>query len=304
MRSRWDTKKDSLDLLLNTLCDVFGSFILIALILVLPTGIKQVTTPKVDNETLQRRIATAREEGEAIDKRIAELAIDPDIARLQAERARLDSTIKSLKERTVKLDSDRSKALNASSRDVAKEDAALQEQIRNVRIEQETVKNAIDTATGLESNLKNRIDSINGKIADAKKVRIQQMRLPRERHTDKGAVNVIIRYGRIYPLQLSPNSIAKNTDAIEWTDVGDDAFRATPIEGKGLLATNTAFFARWTSEVPSDCFVACYVYEDSIDAFRGFRKIVQDKNVDLGWEPVESSKGLRFGSHGSSPNPQ
>ena len=304
MRSRWDTKKDSLDLLLNTLCDVFGSFILIALILVLPTGIKQVTAPKVDNETLQRRIATAKEELDAIEKRITETAVDPDIARLQSEKARLDLTIKSLKDRSTILDSNRSKALSSSSRDVAKEDSALQEQIKKARIEQEAVNNAIDTATGLETNLKNRIDSINGKIAEAKKVRVQQMRLPRERATDKGAVNVIIRYGRIYPLQIPPNSTAKNTDAIDWTDVGDDAYRATPIEGKGLLATDAAFLTRWASQVPSDCFVACYVYEDSIEAFRGFRKIVQDKNVDLGWEPVESSRGLRFGSHGSSPNPQ
>jgi len=304
MRSRWDTKKDSLDLLLNTLCDVFGSFILIALILVLPTGIKQITKPKVDSETIQRRIATAKEEMEAINKRIAEIAIDPDISRLQAEKARLDSTIQALKDRSDKNESDRNKALEASTRDVAKEDAALQAKIKTAMVEQETVKNAMDTASSLEDNLKKRIDSINGKIADAKNVRIQQMRLPRERQTDKSAVNVIIRYGRIYPLQLSPNAISRNTEAIEWTDVGDDAFRATPIEGKGLLATNTAFFARWVSEVPSDCFVACYVYEDSIEAFREFRKIIQEKNVDLGWEPVESSRGLRFGSHGSSPNPQ
>jgi len=301
MKTRWHRKEGSLDLLLNTLCDVFGSFIMIALILVLPTGIEHITKPTTNDETINRRISAAQAEMQRLERQLAETASDPELIRLNAEKQELESAIKSLKEKSVRLGSERTRDINASIRDVTKEDVVLLEKIKKARIVQEAARNALEESSKYQSTIDKRIDSIKGKLSSAKKVRTQQMRLPRERVTSKGAANVIFRYGRIYPLQSSDG---RNTESLKWTPDGDEAFSVTPIEGKGYLSSDTSRINGLASSISGDHFVACYVYIDSIDAFRNFRKILQDRNVEIGWEPVESGRDLSFASHGTSPNPQ
>lgn len=301
MKARWDRKEGSLDLLLNTLCDVFGSFIMIALILVLPTGIAHIAKPAANDETINRRISAAQAEMQRLERQITESAADPELIRLNAEKQELESAIKSLKEKSARLGSTRSKEINASIRDVTKEDIVLLDKIKKARIAQEAARNALEESEKYQSTVASRIDSIKGKLSSAKKVRTQEMRLPRERVTSKGAANVIFRYGRIYPLQSSDG---RNTESLKWTPDGDEAFTVTPIEGKGYLSSDTSRITGLASSISSDRFVACYVYIDSIDAFRNFRKILQDRNVEIGWEPVDSGRNLSFASHGTSPNPQ
>ena len=303
MKGRWNRKEGSLDLLLNTLCDVFGSFIMIALILVLPTGIAHITKPAANDETINRRISAAQAEMQRLDREISESAADPELIRLNTERQELESAIKSLKEKAARLGSERTRNINASIRDVTKEDTVLLEKIKKARIAQEAARNALEESTKYQHTISSRIDSIKGKLSSAKKVRTQEMRLPRERVTSKGASSVIFRYGRIYPIRTSLDS-DKNTESLKWTPQGDEAYRVSPIEGKGYLPSETAKITRWASSVSSDRFVACYVYIDSIDAFREFRKLLQQRNMEIGWEPEESGQDLVFSSHGTSPNPQ
>jgi len=304
MRSRWDRKEGSLDLLLNTLCDVFGSFIMIALILVLPTGISHISAPVAGEEILSRRILTAEAEIEKLDQKIASSGVDDEFNRLKTEKSKIESTIKTLKEQSRVMGEQRAKQLSASIRDVTKEDAVLLDKIKKAQLDQEAAKNALDELNKFQANLTSRIDAINCKVLDAKKARTQEMRLPRERPTSKDATNVIFRYGRIHPLLSEPASGIRNRDSLEWNQKGDDAMLVKPIEGKGILPADKSRIANWSESVPNDCFVACYVYADSIEAFRDFRKVIQDKNMEIGWEPVSEGRGLIFSSHGSSPNPQ
>ena len=303
MKGRWDRKEGSLDLLLNTLCDVFGSFIMIALILILPTGIARIAQPAANDETINRRISAAQAEMQRIERQVVESSADPESVRLNAEKQELESAIRSLKEKSARLGSARANEINTSIRDVTKEDAVLLAKIKKARIAQEAARNAMDESAKYQSTIASRIDSIKGKLSSAKKVRTQEMRLPRERVTSKGASNVIFRYGRIYPTQTSLNS-DRNTESLKWTPEGDEAYRVSPIEGKGYLPNETSKITTWASSISRDRFVACYVYIDSIDAFREFRKILQQLNVEIGWEPQESGRDMIFSSHGTSPNPQ
>jgi hypothetical protein len=301
MNGRWERKEGSLDLLLNTLCDVFGSFIMIALILVLPTGISHITKPLPSDDTINRRISSARAELQRIENELAASAADPELVRLNTEKQNLEAAVKMLKEKAAQQGSARANAINASIRDVTKEDTVLLDKIRKAQVAQEAARNALEESEKYQKTLTSRIDSIKGKLSSAKKVRTQEMRLPRERVTSKGASSVIFRYGRIYPLQTAGGN---NNDALKWTPEREDAVSVSPIEGKGYLASETAKIASWASAVSSDRFVACYVYIDSIDAFREFRKILQQKNMEIGWEPIQSGSDLVFSSRGTSPNPQ
>lgn len=304
MRGRFHRKEDSLDLLLNTICDVFGSFILIALILALPVAVKEVVKPQIDEDTLSRRIEAAQKEQEEIQKRIAATQVDPEVADLSRTKLQLEQLIKNLSEESAKADKARVDSLQIAARDVAKEDKQLQAEIEAAKLQQESARNALQAAIREKEQVLDRISALKGKVSSAKSARIQEMRLPKERETSKIAIPVIFKFGRIFPLYSSLSTATRNTDSLEWIRIDEDRDRVNPIESKGWPPNQVGLIESWVSELPSDAFLACYVYQDSVDAFREFRKIASKKGADLGWEPVESGKNLSFGSEGSSPKPQ
>jgi hypothetical protein len=132
-----------------------------------------------------------------------------------------------------------------------------------------------------------------------------QMRLPNISNTSKQPWPVIVRYGKLYPLDVlstdgrgvqSRNNRSLNRQAryVEpRPELGDE-----PAQGVTEMAQ--AFKA---SGITS-CYFVFWVYDDSFEAFMLARDTATRLGVQYGWKPLPQGERLQLGAQGEHVLPQ
>ena len=308
MRKLGRTSTDSLELLLDTVCSMFGAIILIAILVALLAQTAKVdpSMGKANAEMLQRKIATA-EEDLAQARQFKEHLSKPaneGIAAMVMEKQHLEEAIKAARERREHIGEQLKGQIALQSVDFSTESKKLSADLLANQRKHIELTNAIKAQNENSARLHERVTALDQQIHKTKEERVAKLRLPKERSPTKDTFNVILKYNRVYPLLDS--RLAENRETLSWEPLfSGDAQAVSPIRGKGLdAAADRAQIAALIHDLrDSGVYFAFYVYADSFETFRTLKDIVVEGGGDFGWEPVMQDVKLKFGKHGHSPPP-
>jgi hypothetical protein len=297
------SNKNSLDLLLDTMCNAFGGIILIAILIVLlSSDVVDSPVPEKnfpDKDSIERQIVAAEQSISEMKSQLDALEMDP----LAAEEAKLREEIEAAKE---SLGNARQRAEELDSGgyvDYSAELAELRNKQRQAEAKLAQMQNEITALDTREGSLKRQIEAVTSVIKDMVAARTENMRLPKERETKLRGSSVIFLYNEIF--WMHPGG-RRNTESIIWNPLsGGDGVKLTPIRGKGWqFPQQKDRITKAISDVRGNAYIASYVFPDSVDAFRKFREEAANAGVDIGWSLETSVDELVFAAQGTSPAPQ
>ena len=136
--------------------------------------------------------------------------------------------------------------------------------------------------------------------------RVRRLRLPREHETTKEPVEMIVRYGRIYPVQryIRGASSGFNSGAIKLTSVGDELRELAPIPGKGIdPSNNIRAIVDYYKQLPRNSYLVFRVYGDSFGQFSISKEAASRMGKELSWVPLEDDARIMMGFGSGAPPP-
>jgi hypothetical protein len=278
MSRRRRQQLDSLELLLDTMCNTFGGIIMIALLIALLS--RDTDADANATESFRKQLEQAQRqigEAEELRKRILESG-DTNIVTAIGLLQERDALQRKLEEQ----------------REVIQSNATLQAQITatNVPGELEQLK-AQRQAQEMEER------ALTEQIQRELQSRQRQLRLPKERITGKRTFYFIVRFGKIHPVHLMRDGRRElNRQTLEWetTPQGESA---TPKRDTGI---DMATFARILNEIPMQTFSIHFLaYNDSFPLFLAARQAPLARGFDTGWEFLPEEKPIVFSSRGEAP---
>jgi hypothetical protein len=131
------------------------------------------------------------------------------------------------------------------------------------------------------------------------------MRLPNISHTSKQPWTVLIRYGKLYPLDLL-SADGRGARLRNNRTLNRQARYVEPQPGlgdepeQGVTEMTQAFKASGNTNF----YFAFWVYDDSFDAFISAREAAARLGFQYGWEPLPHNERLQLGAQGEHVLPQ
>lgn len=308
MNLRRRQSKDSLDLLLDTMCNAFGGVILLAvLVALLARGTREQEGGGggVVQQILDRRVTRAETQLESIKQALAtgadELASNRKVVDLLAKRETQREQLESMREEAARLASSlrREASTDANGRldQLNSEMFQAQATVMNESNRLSSASNEVGRATLDLNKARTRLASLRANA-------IQRIRLPREYNSGKQVFNIIVRHGELYPMftpELTPNrSIFNWKEHSRYVEV-------RPLRGKGIdPRRERTRMDEWLRKLRAKgVYVGFYVFEDSFTAFTQGKLRTMAAGLEYGWEPMLLSEApLRFGAVGSTPSAQ
>ncbi len=311
MSLRHQRPSDSLDMLLDTMCNTFGGIIMLAVLVTLLSSTERQSsnpTPPIDTqEMLRRRIAIAEENlRKAVELRTTwQAKVENERWKEQVEllatRQQLQEEIKAIQEAAEQ----GAKELDSSaSSDPAERLKALNAQLMEAQLRKNSAQNSLAASKDNVERLNMRIAAMEKQAKDLVDNSQRQLRLPKEHETGKRVIYVIVRYGRIYPCRDS--DLDRNETDIEWTLNRSDQI-AEPIKGKGFDPSgNVTGLSKYFRDLSQNsAYVAFLVFEDSFPEFLRTKQIAIASGLTYGWQPWKLSRGaVTFVEDGYTPKPQ
>lgn len=303
---------DSLDMLLDTLCNVFGSIILISCLLALitntgPTGDSPTDgggLPLASRETVERRLTAAEETLRGLKELQLKRGQDADgpLAGLVAERDELRRTQERLR-------ADRATAAAPTARPPA---GASVEEVEKLRDKvREAEKSA--TAAGIQKNaaeltekeLLARLEKLKRLLKEQEEGRhVEYVRFPKERDTSKEPFNLILKHGEIFPThdrdgRPFPGLNRKNIEGEE------DAYSVEPRPSEGWRPGRDLMVLRQllAAGKRNGHYASIHVYPDSFEVMRALRPLLQEAGLEFGMQILPQHYIMVFSPKGSALKP-
>jgi hypothetical protein len=310
MRRRHQQITDSFDLLLDTLCNVFGSIILIACLLALfarnpeETPVSAVVDVKGTGVLLERRLEKAREELQRLQLLSGELKLQDKegVRELAAERDDLRATVERLRfsreERNLQAQQQDMPLYTDPGGDLAglREQAKKEGQrLADIMLQLQAVESKVTSASG-------RVEQISRQMDEIEDDRIQQLRMPREKPKTQESRPVILKFDEVFPLFDEKKNPFLNVRRVR---EADGSFTAHPKKTEGMLIPRDAARLKdlFLRHKQSGGYITLYVYPDSYIAFRELVRIIQSAGISYGIEACTEHEILNFTKKGSAPPP-
>lgn len=310
MNLRRQRPNDSLDMLLDTMCNTFGGIILLAVLVTLLTSRERhgsATTASDTQEMLQRRLAMAQanlHQALQLQTTLQTKANDEHWktqVSLLATRQQIQDEIKAIRE----LAAQNAKELDTTaSADPAERMKNLNTQLAAAQARKMEAQNILAASQENAKRLNSRLAGLEKQATALVSESQRQLRLPKEHETGKRVVYVIARYGRLYTCRNS--DLSRNESDIEWTSTLTSEI-AEPKRGKGIdpVANAATLRTYFGSQSGSSVYVAFCVFEDSFPAFIRAKQLATESRLTYGWEPFRLSDGpVSFSAVGHTPKPQ
>ena len=307
MRKLGRTSTDALELLLDTVCSMFGAILLIAILVALMAQTVKVETPadQASAEMMHRRNATAEADLAKTRRLIAEAAAPSatGMAELVAEKEKLEQELERAKSQRKQMSSQVQDLVAQETTDFSTEWKRLTGELRALQRHLQEVANEIKTQDENRARIEGRIAEINKLIQKEKDAHLVTLRFPKERARSKKSFAIICKFGKIYPL-YDING-ATNEKTIAWSNKGPDSRLSKPIESLGwTMSDNKMSIDQLLKSAPKEEFyLAFYVYPDSFEAFRSLRDQAALQQLEFGVQFERAGNDLFWGSKGSSPPP-
>ena len=318
MTRRQIQQGDSLEMLLDTMCNTFGGIILIALLIALlarETKVSEAETRRVTESTASlerqrdqaaRELARTKQLQEELDARAADPA-QASTLRLIVERERLRWMSAALDEAARAAAEAESAGSAASQEKVIAHLQAMAATNRDAELKLIEERNLGRSLLGRLEELNRGVQTESNRLAQLTAQQVQRLRLPREHETTKTHLYVILRHGRVYPLYRFRNGEPeRNTNSLRWEQETPTTRRIEPIAGLGLDPTGgAAGLAQFFRELsPDRVYLVFQVYEDSFAAFNLVKPAAVRQGLEYTWEPRRHDAPLRLGPAGPAPPPQ
>lgn len=299
---------DPLELMLDTLSNVFGGIILISCLLALIPRHESQVSITIENqargEMIERRLFSAKEqlaEAEATIRGLSDREGKGE-GTLDLRRNKLKLLVEKL--RSESKASEDSELSNAELEALAKsgDPDVLEkelERLRRIAAEKEGMSKSILEKIKF---LSGRLDSLSKEMKDLEEGLTQQLRFPRERGGRKDPFPVIVWGGGVYPL-LTGTNLTSNP-AVNMIEVpGGNAYRANPIRGRGIEnpLKDKEFMAGIKAAKKRGGYISIYLYPDSHATFRDLKAALFEEGIGYGIEFVPAFRVLAFGSDGTMP---
>jgi len=301
-------QNDPLELMLDTLSNVFGGIILISCLLALIPRHESQVSITIENqahgEMIERRLSSAKEQLAEADAAIKALAGQDNTGQgaLDLKRNKLEVLVEKLRGETkVVEDAEISNAeLEAMAKSGDPEVLAKElERLRRIAVEKEGIsKTIVDKIEFLSE----RMDTLANELKDLKEGLTQQLRFPRERGGEKNPYPVIVWGGRLYPLATGAD-LSSNPAVTKEPLPGGDGFIARPIRGRGCEnpLDDRDFMAGIKAAKKEGGYISIYLYPDSHSIFRELKAALFEEGIGYGIEFVPESRVMAFGSDGTMP---
>ncbi len=297
------TSEESLDLLLDTLCDVFSTIILIACLLALLTN-QQTSPPGVPSslsDTQGRLLAERLEAAKSelgglhhIIKNVKELGQDK-LQTLIHERDELQATQSRLR-KLQPMNSD-----TTLPKDPVGDLTELRSEVKALDQLYEEAKARREAADKKARDLAAKIQSTRSKITAEEEKHVEHVRFPKERAVTKNPFNILLKYGALYPLL---NATGENFDGLKRVNKEDESFEAIPKKSEGILMTDKASILRLLASYKRwGGYVSLNVYPDSFETFRALKELIFEAGLDYGFDVYPEHYIIIFSPKGTSPAP-
>lgn len=305
-----DNNQDSLELLLDTLCNVFGGIILIACLLAMLSRPKPAEDPEnqtVDHEAgilLDKKIEMARAELDGLQKRRSQLQRedDPSMKPLVQELKALKRTAEEKRQKMAEQDELAAKKAEQLMRDSSNEVARLREQALEMEKKLGLVNKNTEAARQRHSALEKQLADLQLELESVADLKIEKLRFPKERQIDKPPAPIILRHGQVFPLYDAKGAAAPG---IEHIKSPDGTFTALPRAGEGLMPVRDAKRLRefLPAYMRQGRYLTLYVYPDSFSTMRELKKIIHDLQLEYGMDLCDEHRVLVFSASGAKPKP-
>jgi hypothetical protein len=293
-RRRFRGQADSLDLLLDTICNAFGGIIFIAcFVTLLVRDADTGPTPAMEEATvamLERGIAN----GEADLRDLKKVIAAQDEQR--GPRDALTKEWEELKGRVGVLRADAEKI----STEVPPDPTGELQRILNATLPQRAEFEKLnETVAGQEkvlAELQGRAAGTTKGMNAAKNKSRQNVRLPRERDTNKEQFSVILKFHSIFPVWSEKGE--KNTAAIEFVQLSPGE-EIRPIDGRGSLLPRdrTRLLSQLRSLAGEKTFVVVCLFPDSHETWRDYARLIQEAGLEYGILFFQQESPVYIGSN-------
>ena len=303
---------DSLEMLLDTMCNTFGGIILIALLIALLARDAKVARHQPGDavETsglLQLQVEQAEQDLVRAQARAEELRREMESPARRELLAQMEARDQARRTAEALLEQVRGGPRPPSMESVISRIADLSEKTRLAERELVEMRNLGASLTGRVDQLRRGVQEQSNRLAQAAARRTQRLRLPRERETTKSHLYLIARHGTIYPVHFFRNgSPERNTGSLRWIEEGPQNTRIEPLPGSGIRPEPTSpAFALYLKDVPTDqVYLVFQVYPDSFSAFNQAKETAVARGFEYTWEPRLESVPLRIGAGARPRGPQ
>ena len=313
--------EDSLDLLLDTLCNAFGGIILITLLIALmsqeagklPTQPQNFSTEAL---LLQHKINNLQD-----DLDISE-AIQAKLKREDAVLGKDDNTqlVRQLEE-----DSDEREKLKVeiklakkSLEDTPEDNSNLAEKLNTMKVARENVLAELEEQVdALQDRIEETEDAADGVAADIAKTdrgKTQKLRLPKEKvRGGKDALWVVVRHGKLYPVYIGPERRTYNKYDFHIT-VREDAderlhfLKPRPERGITLARQREREnFLRYINSLSKRLEYLAFAVSPNNPSFEAFnlaKELATAKRIGYTWHPFElNQQAIIFSNKGAAAPP-
>jgi len=306
MRSRrWnqDSGGGSLDLLLDTMCNLFGGIVFVALLVALLAGdgaskkVNQTLHPTED--LLQREIVNLQADRDALRQSIeeeqkkSEKSKDSKVSADQQAVLILKSELNALREGLKLVVENPPKGQDLG-------EFLKKNKERKIQLENESValNNKAKSLKEEKERLANRLADLEERGKKVASERTQDFRFPRERPTAKKRLWILVHYDSFYPVFDLRGSGSMRLDLIDVSELpGKTVIQA--IRGRGLKSAQE--FSDWLSGLnASEMFPVFVVYPDSFSKYMTIRDIALKNKIEYGSKFEEEGEPLTLVTEGGS----
>ena len=288
MSRRRSHKQDSLELLLDTICNTFGGVLFIAILVVMllqqTGGAPAIPSPAPASPVELHSLATQMEAAVA------------DLERLRQNRDSQQAVAQNFAPEAIR-------ELLARRREVTATQEAFQAQVDGLRIENATLAGQVESLSeenaavgqSLGEALARRTQA-QAELERERQARVEEVRMPVVRSSPKQEIGLILRYGRLYVWHkygAGNERLGLNTDDFVVVSEETDGLVTRPKPTAGVVLDGTAASQEAIRAVlrrfdKRTCHLAVIVRPDTYAAFRHLR----DRAIELGFEyrlmPVET----------------
>lgn len=291
MSRRFKAQSESLDLLLDTICNAFGGIIFIACLITLLVRETDTGPNPALEEARSGIVARALDTAKAELERLKFL-----IASQEEKKGPSEGMAEEVEKRRIVVTDLRTEAEKVS-RELPKDTTgALQEMIAHSQPLRKNFEEMELVVAKQETHLKDLREQLaateRGRTAALHKSK-QNVRLPLEKGSSKKQFSVILKYHRVYHVRDTAG--LKNT-----TDINFEGDEIRPRDGKGaILPKDRATLLAQLSAIHRDQeFVVVVIYPDSHDIWRDYFQLVHvEAGLEYGLMFFSQDQIVRFGEN-------
>lgn len=313
MSLRRQSQPDSLELLLDTICNTFGGIILIALLVALIARDAKVSedssrAAKETTEMSQRRLAKANADLEQAQKFQASLdakGADPRIAGMKdllAQRRTLREKLETIQKQDQDAAARLGELTQGAATNVSQNLKTLKDQLDNLNRKRAELQNTNEILRQATRTAQTNALAADAQASLASRNRTQSLRLPRVHSTHKEPLEIIVRYGHLYPVYVFVNGQKMlNTTTLSFQG---DMVELNRNQGVDPERDAAALLNYYKQASTANHYLVFHVFADSFAAFNLAKQSGIGQGFEYAWVPLENSQIIGTGGGGSAPPPQ